>query len=412
MVGREDVVEDEPLGVEVARLDHHAAARGAQAGAAVGDHRELHRTLVRRPTTSGFAISTSMPSRLSCQSRPSSSGSNRTLPILDVAERVVLDDLQRRLVAAGADQRRLDRRRRARRVDRRALELGDREVVERAGARVAGGSQPARNSATVPLTSTRLPTATAGRVLVEDEDALDRRVVGLRLVVLHVEAGAAHRGHHAGTLEDDVVLVGREVRGGLDVVDAQARDAGGREARRVVLARVGRVVGVVVAVAVALDGDPAARAHGQVGLRVEHVGARGLAGDAERHGGAAAGERRRRPSPSRARRRSPSTFVPRSTSDALAAGSVLSTSGPSSPGVVGSVISKFSGFPALGPEVRRVVVRVLRAAGALERLVAVGAGRRDPRALVARALRRADAVEPTPLRTSRMPAKLLAAEVR
>ena len=43
------------------------------------------------------------------------------------------------------------------------------------------------------------------------------------------------------------------------------------------------------------------------------------------------------------------TFVPRATSESPPAGAELSTSGPSSPGEVGLVISKFSGFPVFGP---------------------------------------------------------------
>jgi hypothetical protein len=312
------------------------------------------------------------------------------------AQRVVLEDPQRRLVSvgAGADERGLDRVGLVTGVDRRVLELGDREVVEgaarRATARLAAAAELGDGAAHVdPVT--RVQRGTRVR---EDEDALGGRVVVVRLVVLHVEAGAAHRRHHAGDLEDDVVLVGRQVRGGLDVVDPQARDPDGRELGGVVLAGVGRVVGVVVGVASALHGDLADGADGQIALGVEHVGARVLARDVERHGGAAAGER-----------------------EGVVGCRHGLAEGHGDVAVAGDLAVLVSGVGALdlggvvagrrrlgqravlriarraGEEVVRVVVRVADPLGPLVGHVAVDGRRGEAGALAAGARRRADAVE-------------------
>ncbi len=210
---------------------------------------------------------------------------------LHVSGRVVLDHERRRNAPAQPDDGRRDRRHGAGGDDRGRDDLGDRQVVEAARGRRAG-REAARPELLDAAAHTHGGSRDDGR-RPEDEDALGRAHVGVRLRVLHVEAGRRDSGDDARDLRDEAPVVRREMGVVLDVADAE-REARRAEAERVVARHVvGRVDLVGVRHRVGLDGHGARLVALEIALRVEDVGRRGALGRHRQRYRAAGGARER-----------------------------------------------------------------------------------------------------------------------
>src|SRR5262249_35984912 len=135
--------------------------------------------------------------------------------LLDAAAVARVDHRAWRDAATQTDEHRLGQRVAAREDDEGGLDgLGGRQ-----GRRAGGTAWPELGYR--PGDTHRIARTHRRRRAAEDEDALRRRRVGVRLGILHVEAVVSHGGDDPGNQPHRLAVERRDVRRPLDVVNAR-----------------------------------------------------------------------------------------------------------------------------------------------------------------------------------------------